>query len=87
MQLLTTSAVKTVAFSPDGHTLVAGSSDGTVRLWKVTNPGGATAIGLPVVDASPVSSVAFSLAMLYTAWWPVAAGVGAVPAWAGRWPD
>jgi WD40 repeat protein len=30
-----TSSVKSVAFSPDGHTLATASTDGTARLWEV----------------------------------------------------
>ncbi len=29
-----TSWVKSVAFSPDGHRIVSGSSDGTIRVWN-----------------------------------------------------
>ena len=31
-------AVTTVAFRPDGHTVVSGSKDQTVRLWNMANP-------------------------------------------------
>ncbi|GGW94820.1 WD40 repeat domain-containing protein [Streptomyces noursei] len=53
------SPVKAMAFSPDGHTLAtAGSS---VQLWKVTDPAHPAAIGQPVdVYASEISSVAFA---------------------------
>jgi WD40 repeat protein len=35
-----TSEVNAVAFSPDGHALATGSTDGTVRLWdRLTDPG------------------------------------------------
>ena len=30
--------VSAVAFSPDSHTLASGQSDGTVRLWNITDP-------------------------------------------------
>ena len=36
---------RSVAFSPDGKTLAAGSTDGTVRLWNVTSPADPTLIG------------------------------------------
>ena len=50
-----------MAFSPDGHTLTAGSNDGTIRLWNVTGPAHATQIGQPLTDpGGPISSVAFS---------------------------
>ena len=50
-----------VAFSPDGHTLAAGS-DGhdTVTLWDVTDPTRPTQIGQPLTGPVDVTSVAFS---------------------------
>ena len=50
--------VRSVAFSPDGRTLVSGSSDGTVRLWDVTTR---QQIGDPLNGHDDViRSVAFS---------------------------
>lgn len=51
------SGVTSVAFSPDGKTVVAGSGDKTARIWN------ADGSGSPVVlngDESEVTSVAFS---------------------------
>ncbi|WP_435613515.1 nSTAND1 domain-containing NTPase [Streptomyces sp. bgisy159] len=57
-------AVFTVAYSPDGHMLAAGSVDrNLVRLWDVSDPGRPVALGRPVpVDRSvnSVRSLAFS---------------------------
>ena len=56
-----TGIVRTVASSPDGHTLAAGSADGKVWLWNVTDPAHATQIGHPLTGpGSVVRSVAFS---------------------------
>jgi WD40 repeat protein len=57
---LTTSIgpVYSVAFSPDGKTLAAGSADGTVGLWDVAT---GQQIGDPLAaPGGPVYSVAFS---------------------------
>ncbi|MCK1819196.1 hypothetical protein MTQ10_06125 [Streptomyces sp. XM83C] len=57
-------AVRTVAYSPDGHMLAAGNLDGNVvRLWDVSDPGRPMRLGGPLpmdshIDA--IASVAFS---------------------------
>jgi WD40 repeat protein len=50
--------VSSVAFSPDGRTLAAGDSDGTVIVWGLANP--ARPGHLLAAGAGSVSSVAFS---------------------------
>jgi WD40 repeat protein len=52
-------AVNSVAFSPDGKTLAAGSADGTVRFWNVATQQSA---GGSLIDrqARGVLSLAFS---------------------------
>jgi WD40 repeat protein len=53
--------VYSVAFSPGGHTLASGGTDGTVRLWDVTDPAHPRRLGQPLTGAAtPVVSVAFS---------------------------
>jgi RNA polymerase sigma factor (sigma-70 family) len=49
--------VISVAFSPDGKTLVSGSYDGTTRLWDV---GGAREVGRVGDGLAPVQDAAFS---------------------------
>ena len=51
-----TSSVYSVAFSPDGKTLAAGSNDGSVRLWDLTT----RRPRRPVTATGSVYSVAFS---------------------------
>jgi len=55
-----TNTVRSVAFSPDGHTLATGSDDGTARLWDVRDPDHPTALGILTGHTSYVHSVAFS---------------------------
>ena len=53
-----TSAVRAVAFSPDGRTLVSGSDDGTAIVWNATGLAGVSAGPLPawedLADADPL---------------------------------
>ena len=53
--------MQSVAFSPDGATLAAGSADKTVRLWDVSDPAHPVTLGKPLTGpAEAVYSVAFS---------------------------
>ena len=53
--------MQSVAFSPDGKTLAAGSADDTVRLWNVTDPASPKPFGGPLAGLrSLVTGVAFS---------------------------
>ena len=49
-----------MAFSPDGHTLASGNSDGTVRLWDVADPAHPRPLGPLLTGGGAVLSVAFS---------------------------
>ncbi|MBL7492578.1 serine/threonine protein kinase [Frankia sp. AgB1.9] len=56
-----TDKVQSVALSPDGHTLAAGSVDQRIYLWDVTRPASPVSLGQPLTGpGSWVSSVAFS---------------------------
>src|SRR6266403_1570093 len=52
------SSVSSVAFSPDGHHIVSGSDDQTIRVWNATT--GETVAGPFTGDTDSVWSVAFS---------------------------
>ena len=51
-----TDSVSSVAFSPDGMTVAAGSADNTIRLWDVAT---GRPRGAPLASSSTVESVAF----------------------------
>ncbi len=53
------SAVNSVAFSPDGKTVLTGSGDGTARLWEAAT-GKPVSVFSPMKHGSGVTSVAFS---------------------------
>ena len=55
-----TDAVSSVAFSPDGRTLAAGSDDNTVIMWDVTDRARPARLGRPLTDNSPVTLLAFT---------------------------
>ncbi|MEO7193836.1 MAG: TIR domain-containing protein, partial [Pseudonocardiaceae bacterium] len=56
-----TSAVRSVAFAPDGHTLATASDDQTVRLWDLTDPAHPHPLGAPLTGhTNGVASVAFA---------------------------
>ncbi len=52
--------VSAVAFSPDGRTLAAGSYNGTVRLWDVSDPARSRVLSQPLTHTLTVYSLAFS---------------------------
>jgi WD40 repeat protein len=50
-----------VAFSPGGRTLASGNSDGTIRLWDLTDTAHPRPLGQPLTGSTAtVASVAFS---------------------------
>jgi WD40 repeat protein len=52
--------VNSVAFSPDGRTLAAGTTDGAVLLWDVTDPASPTAPAYPLSGQDGVGPLVFS---------------------------
>ena len=69
-----------MAFSPDGRTLAAGSADGTIWLWNVTDPAHATPIGQPLTGPAPTQLVAWRSAPTGTPW-PSGSADGTVRLW------
>lgn len=57
LRVESSSAVKSLAISPGGDTLAAGSNDGKVRLWHLAQD---KSIGTIDAHTSPIASVAFS---------------------------
>ena len=57
---LTTGAVSSMAFSPNGQILATGGYDGHVRLWNTADPAHPTALGQSMIPAGSIYSVAFS---------------------------
>ncbi|MHB1874389.1 MAG: nSTAND1 domain-containing NTPase [Streptosporangiaceae bacterium] len=55
-------AVQSVSFSPDRRLLAVAASDGTLRLWRVADPGHASPAGPPLerAGAFPLYTTAFS---------------------------
>lgn len=45
--------VQSVSLSPNHRLLAVAASDGTLRLWRVADPGHASPVGRPLVKASP----------------------------------
>ncbi len=52
--------VLSAAFSPDGHTLASGDSDGTIQLWDVTEPAHPRPLGQIPPGNFTIESLAFS---------------------------
>jgi len=56
-----TSSVSSVAFAPDGRTLVSAGYDDTVRLWDVSDPSAPRPLGSPLTGhTDAVNAVAFA---------------------------
>lgn len=55
-----TNGARSVAFSPDGHTLAAGAADNVVTLWDITNLTHPVPVRTIMAHRNIISSVAFS---------------------------